>query len=115
MPISPRSHRQPSTSKQKSIQPIKIFVGAFIQVGTLVDEIEDKDVLNWLYKDEEETRATTLEVTIPTEKYGNKFRIMQMMGYTGKGPIDKCQEGIIEPIQPYSQLAKDKYRLGYGQ
>lgn len=61
----------------------------FIQAGTLVDEIDDKDVLIWLYKDYGDTQATMLSVTIPIEKYGNIFRIMQRMGYTGKGPIDK--------------------------
>lgn len=37
------------------------------------------------------------------------------MGYNGKGPIGKRQEGIIEPLQLPSQFAKDKTRLGYGQ
>lgn len=55
LPISPRSHGQPSTSRKKSSQPIKLFDGMFIQAGTVVDEIEDKDVLNWLYKDNEDT------------------------------------------------------------
>lgn len=94
----PRSHGQPSTSRHKAAQPIINFDGKFIQVGTLAKETEDKDILNWLYKDEEETRVTSLEVTIPTHQYGNGFRIMKQMGYKGKGPIGKCQEGITKPI-----------------
>lgn len=115
LPTSPRSHGQPSTSRHKATQPIKKFDGKFIQVGTLTEELEDKDILNWLYKDEEETKAAALEVTIPAQQYGNGFRIMQQMGYKGKGPIGKRQEGITKPIQPHSQLTKDKSRLGYGQ
>lgn len=38
---------------------------------------------------------------------------MQRMGYQGKGPIGKNQEGIIKPIIPHSQHGKDKSRLGY--
>lgn len=112
---SPKSHGQPSTSRHKVAQPINKFDGKFIQVGTVTEESEDKDILNWLYKDEEETRATSLEVTIPTQKHGNGFRIMQWMGYKGKGPISKPQLCITEPIQHHSQLTKDKSRLGYGQ
>lgn len=82
MPNSPKYHGQPSTSKQKSSQPIKMFDGMFIQEGTLADETEDRDVLNWLYKDEEDTQATMLRVTLPAEQYGNGLRIMQRMGYS---------------------------------
>lgn len=38
---------------------------------------------------------------------------MQQMGYTGKGPIAKCQEGFTKPLDPPSQFSKDKIGLGY--
>ncbi|XP_059077920.1 uncharacterized protein LOC131876515 [Cryptomeria japonica] len=41
--------------------------------------------------------------------------MMPKMGYKGNGPIGKIKEGILEPIQPPSQHAKDKSGLGYGQ
>lgn len=50
-----------------------MFYGAFIQVGILADETEDKDVLNWLYKDEEETRPAVVDIAIPAEQYGNRW------------------------------------------
>lgn len=71
--------------------------------------------MNWLYKDEEEIRAATINITNPIEQYGKGFKIMQRMGCQGKCLIGKCQEGITEPIQPHSQLTKDKSGLGYDQ
>lgn len=91
LPTSPRFHGQPSTSRHQVVQPIKNFDGKFILMGTLAIESDSKDILSWLYKDEEEIKVATLEVVIPIEKYGNGFRIMQHMGYKGKGPIGKCQ------------------------
>ncbi|XP_059066459.1 vicilin-like seed storage protein At2g18540 [Cryptomeria japonica] len=37
------------------------------------------------------------------------------MGYDGNGLVGKRKEGISKPIQPPSQLPKDKSGLGYGQ
>lgn len=91
-----------------------MFDGKFIQLDTLAHELEEKDILSWLYKDgEDNDRATTMEVAIPTHLYGKGYLIMQLMGYNGKGPIEKHWEGVTEPIDPHSQLAKDKTRLGY--
>lgn len=39
---------------------------------------------------------------------------MQRMGYNGKGPIGKHQEGITEPLDPPSQFSREKIGLGYG-
>lgn len=58
-------------------------------MGTLAEESNDKDTLNWLYKDEEEIRFFALEVVVPIEPYGNGFIIMQRMRYKGKGHIVK--------------------------
>lgn len=46
LPTSPRSHEQPSTSRHQEAQPIKNFNGKFIQIETLAEESEDKDILN---------------------------------------------------------------------
>lgn len=48
-----------------------MFNGAFVRAGTLSEETEDKDILSWLYKDENEIIATTTKVIIPIELYGN--------------------------------------------
>lgn len=40
---------------------------------------------------------------------------MRKMGYGSSGPIGKRKEGISEPIQPPSQLLKDKSGLDFGQ
>lgn len=100
--VSPRSHGQPSISKQQYSYPIKLFDGAFVKEVTLVDESDDKDILNQLYKDEEETKEATLNIKVKIEKYGKEFKIIQNMGYDGNGPIGKRKEGILEPINlPY--------------
>lgn len=53
LPLSPKSLGKPLSSKQQStLKHLPIFDGAFISVGTLSEETEDKDVLQWLYKDE---------------------------------------------------------------
>ena len=68
MPLSPKSYGKPSntipTIKQ---EPIKKFDRKFIKARTLTEEMEDRDILNWLYKDEEETMLTSKEVIIPKE------------------------------------------------
>lgn len=115
LPLSPKSFGKPSNSKQKPIvKHLPIFDGAFISARTLSEETEDKDVLQWLYKDEEVQQKVN-NVRIPTEKYGKGFNILQKMGYTRTGPIRKRKEGISEPIQPHTQQATDKAGLGYGQ
>lgn len=70
LPISPRSHGLPTASRHQATQPITKFDGTFIQLDTLAHESEEKDILSWLYKDEEEDRATAMEVDIPTHLYG---------------------------------------------
>lgn len=115
LPPSPKSYGKPSNPKQQPIvKHLPIFDGAFVSVGTFLDEIEDKDVLQWLYKDEEVQQKIN-NVRIPIEKYGKGFNILRKMGYTGTGSIGKRKEGISEPIQPYTQQATDKAGLGYGQ
>lgn len=66
LPIFPKSYGQPTTSKEQSSQPIKIFDGAFIKVGTLVDENDDKDILQWIYKDEQESKEEALNIMLLT-------------------------------------------------
>jgi hypothetical protein len=71
LPISRRSHGQPTLSKQKfaiastlqSYVPITMFDGRFIKANTSVEEAEDRDILNWLYKDEDES---ILHIKLPT-------------------------------------------------
>lgn len=64
MPLSPKSYGKLTSSQSQTPQKaLQIFDGAFVRAGTLSEEIEDKDILNWLYKDEEETKATPLEIT----------------------------------------------------
>lgn len=65
LPISPRSHGQPTISKQQvvaastlgaqSLVPITMFDGKFIKANTQEDEAEDRYILKWLYKDEDES------------------------------------------------------------
>lgn len=88
LPASPKSHGLPTTSTHQATQPITKFDGKFIQLGTLAHESEEKDILSWLYKDEEEDKAAIMEVAIPTHLYRKGYLIMQQMGYNRKGPID---------------------------
>lgn len=114
LPLWPRSYGKPT-----NVQPwipeksIEMFDGAFVKAGTFVEETKDKDILSWFYKDENETIATTTKVNIPIEQYCNGYKIMQNMGYEGKGPIVKWNECISEPIYPHTQYKEDKSRLGY--
>lgn len=102
LPLSPKSYGKPSNSKQQPIvKHLPIFDGAFVSVGTLSEETEDKNVLQGLYKDEE-VQTKISNVRIPTEKYGKGFNILQKMGYTRTSPIGKRKEGILEPIQPHT-------------
>lgn len=100
--LSPKSYGKPSKSKQQPIvRHLPIFDGAFVSVGTLSEEIEDKDVLQWLYKDEQVQQKIN-NVRIPTTQYGKGFNILQKMRYIGTDPIGKQKEGISEPIQPHT-------------
>lgn len=115
LPISPRSYGKPSSSKpQPILELIKIIDGSFVKAGTLAEETDDKDVLQWLYKDEPESQPEVNNVSILVEQYGKGYDIMRKMGYGGSGPVGKRKEGISKPIQPPSQLPKDKSKLGYG-
>lgn len=67
-----------------------------------------------MYKDELESQPEVNNISILVEKYGKGYDIMRKMGYSGSGPIGKIKQGILEPIQPPSQLPKDKSGLGYG-
>lgn len=103
LPLCPKCFGKPSNSKQQPIvKHLPIFDGAFVSIVTLSEETKDKDVLQWLYKDEEFQQKVN-NVRIPTEKYGKGFNILRRMGYTGTGPIGKRKEGISKPIQPYTQ------------
>lgn len=114
MPVSPKSYGRPSnTTPTIKQEPIKKFDGKFIKARTLAEEMEDKDILNWLYKDEEETMSTSKEVIIPIEWYGNGFLMMQSMGYKGKGPLGKHLSGIIETIKLQTKSKKHKASLRY--
>ncbi|XP_059077928.1 uncharacterized protein LOC131876522 [Cryptomeria japonica] len=89
--------------------------GKFMEKGTLVDESNDKDILQWLCKDKDESKEEASNVKLLTDQYGNGFEIMQKMGYDGKGPIGKIKEGIVEPIQPTSSNTREKTGLGYNK
>lgn len=120
LPPSPRSHGQPTLSNQKIATtstsqyfvPITKFDGQFIKANTIEEEAEDRDILSWLYKDEDES---LLHIKLPKKQYGKGYAIMQKMGYEGNGPIGKRREGILEPIQPISIHPNDKTGLGYGK
>lgn len=112
--LSPKSYGKPTDIQSNASQKSKhMFKGTFVSVGTLEQENEDKDILGWLYKDEDKTIATTTEVNIPIKQYGKGYEIMQKMGYEGKGPIGKQHQGISESICPHSQSIEDKSGLGY--
>jgi hypothetical protein len=98
-----------TTSTSQNYVPITNFDGKFIKSNTTKEEVEDRDILGWLYKYEDES---ILNIKIPTEQYGKGYTIMQRMGYEGNGPIRKIKEVIIEPIQPNSIHPNDKTRLG---
>jgi hypothetical protein len=106
LPISPKSHGQPTLSTQKVAsastsgpsEPITKFDGLFIKVNTSAEEVEDRDVLNWLYKDDEASTSTTENANIPIDQYGKGATILGKMGYEGKGPLDKHKQSIVEPI-----------------
>lgn len=116
LPLSPKSYGKPTNTQPRiSHKSVKMFDGAFARDGTLSEETEDKDILNWLYKDENETIATTTEVSIPIEHYGNGYKIMQKIGYEGKGQIGKHREGILEPIFSHTQSKEDILGLGYSR
>jgi hypothetical protein len=97
LPLSPRSHGQPTLSTQKVAsastsspsEPITKFDRLFIKVNTSAEEAEDRDILNFLYKDDEASTSTAENVNIPTDQYGKGATILGKMGYKGKGPFDK--------------------------
>jgi hypothetical protein len=104
--LSPKSYGQPSTSAQLSPQPITLFGGRFIKASTQAREVDDKDILNWLYKEEMESQASTS--TVQTKKCGKGAKILENMGYEGKVLVGKRKEGIVEPIQAIFTNPKDK-------
>jgi len=109
MPLSPRSFGQPKHFPKPSAPPTTPFV----KWGTLSNEIEERDILQWLYtKEEENTQQESPK--LPTEIYGRGESILHRMGYEGQGPIGLRKERIIEPIQPSSSsLARNTKGLGY--
>lgn len=63
-------------SKQQPISKIlKILDGSLVKVGTLAEEIDDKDVLQWLYKDEAKNQVEVNNISIPIEQYGKGYDI----------------------------------------
>lgn len=82
-------------------------------MGTLVDETNHKYILQWFYKDENESKEEASNINLPIDQYGNRFKIIQKMGYDGKGPIKKWKEGIVEPIQPTFSNIRENIGLGY--
>lgn len=113
-PLSPKSYGKPTDiQSQTSSKSKHMFKGTFVSAGALEEENEDKDILGWLYKDEDKTIETTKKVNIPIKQYGKGYEIIQKMGYEGKGPIGKQHQGISKPICLHSQSMEDKSSLGY--
>lgn len=110
-----KSYGKISTSMQVSSKQIKIFDGQFIKGNTQVEESEDKAILNWLYRDEEESVSisTTTNINVPMKQYGKGFSILEKMRYEGQGPIGKKRDDNFEPFQLITKDVKDKKRLGY--
>lgn len=89
-PLSAKSCGKPTNIQSKTSERSKdMFNETFVRAGTLDEETKDKDILGWLYKDENESIATAAKVNIPIKQYGKGYEIMQKMGYEGKGPIGK--------------------------
>jgi len=111
MPLSPRSFGQPKHFPEPSSPP-EAPATPFVKWGTLSDEIEERDLQQWLYAEEENT--TQDPPRLPTKLYGRGETILHRMGYERKGPIGLKKEGIIEPIQPSSSSsARNTSGLGY--
>ena len=91
-----QTYGKPSTTTQKSAQSTTALDGRFVKAGSLDEESEDKDILNWLYKDEEASTSTSN--IIETNQYGKGKTILEKMGYSGQGPLGLRKQGITEPI-----------------
>lgn len=61
-------------------------------------EMEEEDLYKMLYKDPED--GTQDHISIPCEKYGKGFKILQKFGYDGKSPLGLRKEGMTQPLQP---------------
>jgi len=111
--LSPRSFGRPTPKYNlKPFSPPKPPTAPFVKWGTLLDESEERDVLQCLYTEEDNTQQEPPK--LPTKSYGHGESFIHRMGYKGQGPIGLRKEGIIEPIQPSSSsLARNIKWLGY--
>jgi len=109
----PLSHRSHGRSILRTPNAEKITKGPFIKWGSLEDESEEKDILQWLYKDEGSSSTLHDHPVIQTMQYGQGFQILKRMGYEGQGPLDSSKDGITEPIQPHTLAAQDTTGLRY--
>jgi len=111
MPLSPRSFGRPKHFP-KAYAPPAPPTAPFVKWGTLSDETEEIDVLQWLYIEEDDTPQEPPR--LPTKLYGHGETILHRMGYEGQGPIGLRKEGIVEPIQPSSSsLTRNTRGLGF--
>jgi len=108
--LFPRSYGRPILKTLAIEKPTK---GPFVKWGNLEDESDEKDILQWLYKDEASSSMQHNHPTIPTEQYGQGFQMLQRMGYEGHGPLSSRKDGITEPIQSHTLTARDTTGLGY--
>ncbi|GLJ55837.1 hypothetical protein SUGI_1198920 [Cryptomeria japonica] len=75
-------------------------------------ELEEEDLYKMLYKDNEDD--TQDHISLPCERYGKGFKILQKFGYDGKSPLGLRKEGIIEPLQPELTFKKERLKgLGF--
>ncbi|GLJ17614.1 hypothetical protein SUGI_0306680 [Cryptomeria japonica] len=105
---SPKEYGRPHPNKQVSIIILKWDPTIFQRWG----ELEEESLYKMLYKDPE--KDTQDHISLPCEKYGKGFKILQKFGYDGKSPLGLRKEGIIGPLQPELTFKKERSKgLGF--
>ena len=105
---SPKEYGRPHPNKQVSIVVLKWDPTTFQRWG----ELEEEDLYKILYKDIEDD--TQDHISLPCEKYGKGFKILQKFGYDGKSPLGLRKEGVMEPLQPELTVKRERSKgLGF--
>ena len=102
LPLSPHTYGKPQmTETTSNTTTIVCKPTVFKKWGALYDEMEDEDLLRWLYKDEDAEKEQIIEpkVKIPAKQYGKGLKIMERYGYDGHSPLGLHKQGILEPIK----------------
>lgn len=112
LPPSSRYYGKPSKdtkpSKEKSIT---IHDETFIKVTIpLEDEEEERVVLAWLYKGENQDKEVK-HYDIPSHKHGRGYKTVKR--HRGEGPIGRYKKGLIDPIEVHFKWLDDTTSLGF--